>query len=38
MRWNGEPIVLNLTDLSKEIYILKVSNKKGIEYKKLVVQ
>ena len=38
MKWNGEPIVLNLSDLSKGIYILKVSNAKGIEYKKLIVQ
>jgi hypothetical protein len=36
--WKGESMILNLTDLSKGIYLLKVSNDKGLEYKKLIVQ
>lgn len=38
MNWNGEAMVLNLTDYSKGIYLLKVSNIKGIEYRKIIVK
>ena len=37
-KWNGDLIILNLSDLSKGIYLLKVVTDKSIEYKKLVVQ
>lgn len=36
--WNGEQIILNLTEYAKGIYLLKIYNNNSVEYKKLIVQ
>ncbi|MGD9493578.1 MAG: T9SS type A sorting domain-containing protein, partial [Bacteroidales bacterium] len=36
--WNGESRILDLTELSEGIYVLKVLNKNGISIKKLIVE
>jgi hypothetical protein len=35
--WNGERMSLNLTAYSKGVYIVKVSNGKSTEFKKLII-
>ena len=37
-KWNGEQTSLNLSDFSKGIYVMKVSNTNGVETKKLIIQ
>ena len=36
--WNGENTTLNLSNLSKGVYVLKVNNNNGFETKKLIIQ
>ena len=38
LSWNGENTMLNLTNLSKGIYFMKVSNINGFETRKLIIQ
>ncbi len=36
--WNGENVIINLTNSAKGVYIMKVGNKNGLEVKKIIVR
>ena len=37
-KWNGENYTMDLSDLSKGVYVMKVNDAKGFEIKKLIIQ